>query len=213
LGCGSGEWLLELLEQHPGLRGYGVDLRPWPQAAVQAEKRGLADRATWVEADVATWRAGAFDIVVCVGASHAFGGLTETLAALRVHLKPGGQVLLGDAIWEQPPSAAAQEAMQAGPDDFPDLAAFVRTVEEQGFVVGYGYVSSLQDWDEYEWSWTGSLVRWALSSASTAADRSEALAAAHEHRLAWLSGYRRQLGFVTLVLTDVSEHSPEQAAT
>ena len=203
LGCGSGVWLMTLLEQHPGLRGYGVDLRQWPEAVVEAQRRGLADRVTWVEADAATWRDGMFDTVVCVGASHAFGGLAETLIAVRDQLVPGGQLILGDGIWEQPPSVAAQEALEAGPEDFPDLAGLVRAAEEQGFAVSYGYVSTLEEWDEYEWCWTGSLVRWALTSAPNEADRNQALSAAREHREGWLTGYRRELGFVTLVLTDV----------
>jgi hypothetical protein len=66
-------------------------------------------------------------------------------------------------------------------------------------------VSTLGEWDDYEWAWAGALVRWAVSQPpDAAAQREAALDAAREHREAWLSGYRRYLGFVTLVLQDMA---------
>ena len=84
------------------------------------------------------------------------------LDAIRRPPAPGGCALLGETIWEQPhPSAAAQEALGASPEDFPTLAQFLRTCEQHGFEVGYAHVSGAKEWDDYEWSWTGSLVEWA----------------------------------------------------
>ncbi len=42
----------------------------------------------------------------------------------------------------------------------------------------HGHVSTLQEWDEYEWSWTGSLADWALADGRDPAERAEALEAA-----------------------------------
>lgn len=204
LGCGEGEWLQELLLAHPGLTGVGVDHLLPAAAARRAGERGLADRVRWVQADAATFADGQFDVVLCVGASHAFGGLGGTLSAVRTHLRPGGQALLGDTIWEGPPSAAALAALEAAPDDFPDLAGLVRTVREHGFEPSYGHTSTLAEWDRYEYSWTGSLVDWALREAPTPEDRDQALALAREHRDHWLGGWRRELGFATLVLHDLA---------
>ena len=78
----------------------------------------------------------------------------------------------------------------------------MRTCEEHGFEVGYAHVSSAQEWDDYEWSWTGSLVEWARSDAPSDADREQALIAARTHRRQWVEGYRGELGFVTAVLHD-----------
>jgi hypothetical protein len=68
--------------------------------------------------------------------------------------------------------------------------------------VGYAHVSSAPEWDDYEWSWTGSLVEWARSDAPSDADREQALTAARTHRRQWVEGYRGELGFVTAVLHD-----------
>ena len=60
------------------------------------------------------------------------------------------------------PSTAAQQALGARPGDFPTLAQLVTRFGEHGFEVGYAHVSSAEEWDDYEWSWTGSLVARAL---------------------------------------------------
>jgi cyclopropane fatty-acyl-phospholipid synthase-like methyltransferase len=202
LGCGQGEWLLGLLDERSGVRGTGVDISEpaLAEAQTNAGRRGAGGRVTWVRADAATWSGGGYDAVICVGASHVFGGLTATLAALRAHLRPGGRVLFGDAFWETPPSPAAQRALEAGPDDYPDLAGFLERVADHDYEVGYGHISTLEEWDDYEWSWTGSLTEWALAENTREADRLYALEVARSHRSGWLVGYRRQLGFLTVVL-------------
>ncbi len=205
LGCGYGVWLLELVEQHSDLNAVGVDVALPTANQQRAQERGLEGRLQWAEADAASWHDGLFDVVLCVGASHAFGGLAGTLAALRRHLRPGGQALLGDTFWEAPPSRTAQQVLRAGPDDFPDLTGVLDSVREYGFEPGYGHISTLQEWDEYEWAWIGSLTHWALREAPDHEERQQALDAAREHRRAWLHGYRGQLGFATLVLHDIQE--------
>jgi SAM-dependent methyltransferase len=191
LGCGAGAWLFELLESRPDLTAVGVDTALHPDRDLRARQRGVADRLTWVEADAATWAPADHalqDSVLIIGAGHAFGGLHGTLDALRRHLRPGGRALLGETIWEHEPSAAAQEALDASPEDFPTLAQLVSAFEHHGFEMGYGHVSSAQEWDDYEWSWTGSLVAWALGDGPSDADREQALAAARTHRHNWLEG-------------------------
>ncbi len=202
LGCGAGEWLLRLLALRPDLTATGVDLHLHPEREVRATDRGVARRITWVEDDAATWADGVHDAVLCVGASHAFGGLDPMLESVRGHLRPGGRCLVGDGVWERPPSAAAQEALGATPQDFPSISGFVETARRHGFGVAYAHTSSTAEWDEYEWSWTGSLTEWALQPVTAPEDRAAALAAAEDHRRGWLEGYRGELGFVSAVLVD-----------
>jgi SAM-dependent methyltransferase len=205
LGCGFGEWLLAALDRTPGAEGVGVDTSPavLAEARDRAERRGLSGRVRFVEADASSWGEGPrFDVVLCVGATHAFGSLAETLTALRGHLRPGGRVLLGDGFWEGPPDDAVLAALGATPDELDELPGVVTAVQRVGFEPGYGHVSSADEWDEYEWCWTGALTRWALTEAS-AEDRPAALEQARQHRRDWLGGYRGRLGFVTLVLHDV----------
>jgi len=206
LGCGFGEWLLAAVGPVATARGVGVDSSEpaLAEARSRAQRRALGERVHFEQADAATWTGGDFDAVLCVGATHAFGGLGPTLAAVRRHLRPGGRVLLGDGFWETEPDPEALAALGAGPGELPRIGEVLDTVREHGFEPGFGHISTAAEWDDYEWSWTGALAGWALTEAS-AGDREEALEIARSHRRDWLTGYRGQLGFVSVVLHDLGE--------
>jgi SAM-dependent methyltransferase len=203
LGCGFGEWLLAALEAAPGATGVGVDTSgpALDEARRRARDRRLADRVELVQAEGAGYEGRGFDAVLCVGVTHVFGGLAGTLDAVRSHLRPGGRVLLGEGFWDGDPTPQAMSALGAEPGELPDLSGLVEAARSAGYEPGYGHVSSAEEWDDYEWSWTGSLTAWALTEASDD-DRDRALAVAGTHREEWLTGYRGQLGFLTVVLHD-----------
>ncbi|MEU9252717.1 class I SAM-dependent methyltransferase [Streptomyces sp. NPDC048270] len=201
LGCGSGTWLMRALAARPDLRADGVDSDAQAVAAARraAEEAGLADRIAFHAQDAAQFSSPhRYGLVLSIGATHAFGGLLPTLKAADSQLAPGGSVLLGECFWEREPG---REILDAGfaADDYDDLAATVDHVSAAGWVPLHGHVSTLQEWDDYEWSWTGSLSRWALDHPEHP-DHAQALEAAAAHRAAWLHGYRGTLGFVTLLL-------------
>ena len=200
LGCGGGAWLAALLERRPDLTGVGVDLHP--MQAPEVFEAATGGRGVLVSADATTWADGTFDAVLAVGVAHVFGGAAGTLEAARRHLAEGGRVLLGDGIWDVPPTEAALQALGATPGEFPDLAGFLTLCRDQGWEAVHGHVSTLEEWDEYEWSWTGSLTDWALEPGRDAESREVALTAASDHRDAWLGGYRGVLGFASVVLVD-----------
>ena len=49
----------------------------------------------WLEDDAASVDTGLHDAVLCMGASHAFGGVDGTLRAARKGLGPRAQVVVG----------------------------------------------------------------------------------------------------------------------
>jgi ubiquinone/menaquinone biosynthesis C-methylase UbiE len=204
LGCGEGEWLQELLLAQPGMTGVGVDHMMPSTAAQRSEQRQLTDRVSWVETDASTWQDGLFDVVVCVGASHAFGGLDEMLTAVSKHLRAGGQAIVGDSIWEGEPSPAVLAALEVSADAYPQLAGLVETMQRHGLEPSFIHTSTVTEWDDYEFSWSGSVVDWALREAPTAQDREQALGAARDHRRDYLQAWRNQFGFATAVLHDGS---------
>ncbi len=202
LGCGRGAWTRALLGDRADLTGVGVDLH----LGADPDELGtaLGGRVVLEQGDATTWRGGTFDAALVVGVSHVFGGPGRTLDAVRSHLAPGGRVLFGDGIWDTPPTDAALVALEATADEFTDLSGLVALAGEHGYEVAHGHVSTLEEWDEYEWSWTGSLVDWALGKGRGSRDRDQVLEAARAHRDAWLGGYRGVLGFATFVLVDAS---------
>ncbi len=202
LGCGDGSWLLRALRRDPALIAVGVDHSDagFDRVREQAEREGLADRLELVRADARSWSSNdRFDVVLSVGATHAFGGLERTLAAIDGHLRPGGRALVGECFWEQAPTPRVLDLLGSQQDDYGDLAATVEVAAANGWVPLQGHVSTLEEWDDYEWSWTGALAAWA-SGHPDDADRDPGRAASVEHRRAWLGGYRGTLGFLTLIL-------------
>ncbi|GAA3134821.1 class I SAM-dependent methyltransferase [Planomonospora alba] len=204
LGCGQAPWILRALELYPEATADGVDISGdgLAAAAEDADRRGLSDRLRLHEAKAADFTAAEpYDLVLCVGATHAFGGLTETLRAVRRHLRPAGLALVGEGFWERPPGQEVLDGLGAAPDEYADLAGTVARAEGAGYAVVHAHTSTLAEWDEYEWSWTGTLTRWALDHPGP--DGDAALATAREHRDLWLGGYRGVLGFVTFLLRDL----------
>ncbi|RAG83836.1 SAM-dependent methyltransferase [Streptacidiphilus pinicola] len=198
LGCGSGEWLLRALVRFPRLRAVGVDLSgaALAEARTRAERLGVGDRLTLHEQDAGEFSdPDGFDLVLCVGAAHAFDGLPGTLAATAKHLAPGGRLLVGDGYFELEPNEEAKEML----GDSGDLPTVMRQVADAGLVAVHGHLSTRRELDAYEWAWTGSLASWALDHPG---DPSAPLAleTSARHREEWLGVYRSSWGFVTLVL-------------
>ncbi|MDN5726075.1 MAG: hypothetical protein L0G99_09130, partial [Propionibacteriales bacterium] len=100
--------------------------------------------------------------------------------------------------------ALVRDTLEVSADAYPDLGGLVRAARDHEFEPAYGHVSTLSEWDDYQFSWTGALVDWAVREASTSEDRDQALAVAREHRDAWLSGARGELGFATFVMNDTA---------
>ncbi|MGW7097899.1 SAM-dependent methyltransferase [Streptomyces sp. NPDC054838] len=198
LGCGTAEWLLRALDAHPRLHAEGVDIseEALAQAGRAATGLGVRERLVLHHRPAADFSsAQPFDLVLSVGAAHAFGGLVPTLAAARAHLAPGGRVLIGEGFWEREPSREAVEML----GDFTDLATTVDRVVAAGWTPVDGHVSTRRELDDYEWACWGSLASWALDRPDDP-DASEALETAATRRSEWLRGYRDTWGFVSLIL-------------
>ncbi|MFF8268422.1 SAM-dependent methyltransferase [Streptomyces sp. NPDC016562] len=203
LGCGTAEWLLRALESRPRLRAEGVDVSEvsLTQARRAAGGRGVGERLLLHHQEAADFSSPhAFDLVVSVGATHAFGGLLPTLAAARRHLAPGGRVLIGESFWDRAPSPEAVEMF----GDLADLATTVDRIVADGWTPVHGHISTRGELDAYEWACWGSLASWALDHPADPAG-AQALETATAQRAQWLRVYRDSFGFLCLVLRRTSQ--------
>jgi SAM-dependent methyltransferase len=203
LGCGGGEWLLRGLSTHPQLHAEGVDISEDALAQVRkaASLLSVQERIVLHHQEAADFVSSQpFDLVLSVGATHAFGGLLPTLAAARKHLAPGGRVLIGEGFWDRDPSQEAVEML----GDFTDLATTVDRVVADGWTPIDGHVSTRRELDDYEWACWGSLASWALDHPADPVS-SHVLATANTRRSEWLRVYRDTWGFVSLVLRQTSD--------
>jgi cyclopropane fatty-acyl-phospholipid synthase-like methyltransferase len=200
VGCGSAQWLVRLLERVPEARGVGIDLSGEALAAGQtlAEERQMSDRIELRRQDAAAADGDRYDAMLCVGSTHALGGFEPTLRTLHSWGGAGSVAVVGDGFWQRAPDAATLTALDASPDEFPSYAGLVRTVEAQGWAPVRVHVSSLQEWDDYEWSWVSTLRRWARDAPGDP-DAADGCAFADQHQRMWLDGYRETLGFAVVV--------------
>lgn len=202
LGCGEAAWLLRTLAAHPDVTAEGVDnsAQALGKARQEAAELGVGQRLVLHQQDAADFTSSQpFDVVLSVGATHAFGGLLPTLDAARKHLAPGGRVLVGDAYWEREPTTAARDML----GEYEDLATTVDHVVAHGWTPVFGHISTREELDDFEWYWTGALATWALDHPEDP-DSAEVLAVAAGHRSEWLHIYRESFGFLTLVLRRTS---------
>ncbi len=199
LGCGEATWLVRALASYPGLRAVGVDTNAAALEAGRqtAERAGVARRIGLHHLDVREFTsAERFDAVLSVGATYAFGGLSQTLDAVRPLLAPSGTLLLGESYWDGQLTDRSREFFG---DELTDLPGTVAAVRAAGWWPVAGHTSTRDELDAYEWAWTGSLADWALDR-PPGPDRDQALEAADRHRDEWLNEYREGFGFVTLLL-------------
>ncbi|MFC9594011.1 SAM-dependent methyltransferase [Streptomyces sp. NPDC056944] len=203
LGCGTAEWLLRALATRPHVHAEGVDVSEvaLTQARETARAVGVDERLVLHQQEAADFGPSEpFDLVISVGATHAFGGLLPTLAAAREHLAPGGRVLIGESFWDRAPSPAAVDIF----GELTDLAAMVDQVVADGWTPVHAHASTRAELDAYEWACWGSLAAWALDHPDDPG-AAQALETANAARSEWLHGYRDSFGFVCLVLRRTSE--------
>ena len=205
VGCGSAQWLVRLLELVPSAAGVGVDLSTDATTAAMAlaESRGVTDRIEIRCQDAGQIGEEQYDALLCIGSTHALGGLQPTLQALHARAADGGTMLVGDGFWEQPPQQAALDSLGATTDEFPSYAELAAIVESSGWAPLHIHVSTPAEWDDYEWSWVSTLAGWARRHPQDP-DAADATAFARQHQEQWLSGYRGTLGFATVVAEKIN---------
>ncbi len=166
-GCGWGELLLRVLERCPQARGTGIDVYApdIERARRNAAGRGLADRATFVAGSAAD-HAASVDVAVSIGAFHAFGTVTEALAALAERTNPGGRLLFGAEFWVRPPTPSELATMwpDASADDCVDLATLAGQAVAAGFRLLSVETASLNEWEEFEFGLTRDSEEWILAN-------------------------------------------------
>lgn len=201
-GCGKAELLLRLAERY-GVRGVGVDLND----AFLAEARAAAARRVpdgtveFHTMDVRAFDAPAasFELALCTGSTHVYGGYRPTLRSLAALLKPGGRILVGEGYWRREPDPEYLALLGGTRDEFLDHAGNLAAAEAEGLAVVHAVETSLADWDAYEDGYARSIEGW------VAAHPDDPAAAAMRERITgWHEGYRRwgreTLGFALYVL-------------
>jgi len=167
VGCGKAAMLLRLVERFDAW-GVGVDTNRQflEEGRAQAAARGLEARLRLHHAEAAGFAATLeperFDVALCVGSTHVFGGYREALSALSSLVRAeSGQLVVGEAYWKREPDPEYLAALGASRNDYQDHAANVAAGVEAGLVPLYASVSSEDDWDHYEGLYCRAIERYA----------------------------------------------------
>ncbi len=199
LGCGWGELLLRAVASTPGATGVGIDNDPWAleRGRRLAADRKLSERVTYVAADAASWGVAA-DRVLCIGASHAWGGgSADALRALPLLVRPGGRLLFGAGCWETPTPSDAARAMFG--EAFLTLGGLVEDAVGAGWRVLHVSTADQREWDDFESSWRAGRQEWLLAYPED--ERADELRSRVDRQVCdYVGVYRGVLGFAYLVL-------------
>lgn len=165
LGCGWGELLLRAVAAGgtagtTATTGIGVDTdhAALTRGRTLAAGRSLDKHVTFVKKEAAEWREPA-DRVLCIGASHAFGGTVPALEAIAKLVRPGGRLLFGDGYWERPPTT---EAVDVFGSETMSLADLIERASGLGWRVLHFSTANQREWDDFEATWRAGGEEWLL---------------------------------------------------
>ncbi len=193
VGCGRGWWPVELATAH-GADVTGVESNEeFATAAVdRAAVAEVPDRVHVVRgpATDVTPATGSFDVVTCLGATFALGGLRDALGTMRRALRDDGRIAVGEVHAADPLAADA---------DLASLAELVHICEEFDLELTALVTAGVDEWDHYESQRWTAVDAWA-SRHPDHPQRSELLARSRSMRNRYLSVEREQLGWSVLVM-------------
>jgi SAM-dependent methyltransferase len=169
VGCGKGAWLVRALAR---LAGTGLGIEPNP--AFAAEARAHADarlgpgRVRIADSEFVPDRLAGerFDLVICTGALHAFGGWDAALRGVVPLLAPGGHALLGPGYWRQIPAPEYLASTGIGAYEMEALADLLARAELAGWRRLAVHESTPAEWDDYERAYAASVRSWCDANAA-----------------------------------------------
>lgn len=152
VGCGKGRLLVELVDRF-GCSGVGIDLEEAfiAAAAGLARSRSVEDRIRFECADATTVALQRdFAFAACVGSTHVYGTLINTIEALRALVLPGGELLVGEGFWRKDPDPEYLERLGSTRDELTSHLGNFATLQDAGLEVVYAHESSLREWGDFE---------------------------------------------------------------
>ncbi|MFC0418081.1 SAM-dependent methyltransferase [Cytobacillus solani] len=200
IGSGKSELIIRLIEKY-NVSATGIELY---EGAIKEAKRNANgripdDRLEFIVGDARTAidkciKEG-YELGMCIGSTHALGGLESTLQTLNRVVKKNGYILIGEGYWKQSPSKEYLAAL--GGVDESELKTHAENVmvgEDLGLVPLWSYVSNDDEWDEYEWLYSSSIENYCQENPDDS-DRDAMLNRIRKWRTTYLKWGRDTLGF------------------
>jgi len=202
LGSGKAEMLCRFALGH-GCTGIGVDNHSGFVRAAKArvDELGLSDSVRLVEGDAvefATQNEECFDVVACLGASFMCDTLEDLLELMRLNVRSGGLLLVGEPFWvEEPPVRSPDNERTL------DLVGTANLFERAGLDLIEMVATNSDDWDRYEAPQWLTIADW-LDAHPGHPDADEICQLRDRKREEYLGYLRRCLGWAVFVLRPVA---------
>ncbi|NQU50243.1 MAG: class I SAM-dependent methyltransferase [Planctomycetes bacterium] len=180
VGCGRGELLHQLADRF-ACRCIGVD----PSTAATK----LASQWETLDVRCMPFQAQDFDVdffnlIACIGSTHAVGDLKTTLQVLGQLLRTDGEMWLGIGYWQRPPETGYLDFLQCDASEMMDHAGNLQSFDQAGWRVVGHHLTTAAEWSEYEDGYAQNLYRY------IAAHPEDADTAAIKKRIdGWRSAY------------------------
>jgi ubiquinone/menaquinone biosynthesis C-methylase UbiE len=200
IGAGKSELLIRLVEDFQ-ITATAIELY---EGAIEEAKLSAGSRIPEGSIDfvrddasmaVQRYDAGEFDLGICIGSTHALGGLEPTLKTMKRLIKKDGYILIGEGYWKQTPSKEYLEALGGAEEsELKSHAENILFAEELGFIPLWSYVANEDDWDDYEWLYSSSIENYCHENPDDL-DKAAMLERIRKWRRTYLSWGRDTLGF------------------
>ncbi|MFZ0546240.1 MAG: class I SAM-dependent methyltransferase [Candidatus Promineifilaceae bacterium] len=159
IGCGTGEFLIRAVEA-TGANGLGIDMDGDAVSAAQENAAGRLPDGSYefqtADIQAASLSAESFDVVICLGSTHAFGSgeaaYPNALQGMTALARPGGLLLIGEGYWKRPPAQPYLALIGDPVGIYRTHAENISFAEAQGLIPLYAVVSNDDEWDHFEWS-------------------------------------------------------------
>jgi SAM-dependent methyltransferase len=212
IACGKGQFLIRLAEAY-GIHGTGIDISPFciADARSRLQARAPGAEVVFTQLNGSDFRLDvprSLTLASCIGASWVLGGHARTLGVLSGMVAFDGWVIVGEPYWRKEPSDEYLAALGVTRDAFGTHAGNVEAGELLGLELVHTFVSSKDNWDQYEglqWYATAAYAR----SHPDDPDLPELLERVAKAKLAYLRWGRDTLGWAMYVF----RHQPSQSTT
>lgn len=156
IGCGFAPIALRLARATP-VHVVALDTNPLMLArAARALRRARPELQASVELRAASLTdaelaAGTFDLVICIGSSHAVGTPAEALARCQeLASARGGAMLFGELVWAAAPPQALLDYLGDSAEHLWPSATVAQRVADAGWRIQWRSAASPADWLRYE---------------------------------------------------------------
>lgn len=192
IGCGKA-WLLRQWAEQFDIEATGLEINPIFAAFARSHspRRG---RITYVEGAAEDFAAepGGYDVVMCLGATFALGGLAEAVNWMSRAVRSGGALVVGDLVTRHRPAVNTHQHMP------PDAAELAGIVQRNDCEVSAMISASEADFERYMSHHRHATVRWLLSHPDHA-DHDEVARRSSEEWTNYLRVVRPHLGWNIVV--------------